>query len=148
MDAVQEVPPDSVVGLDLSRRGLTSLAPWLGGQAALLSLETLDASRNELPALRGLGALPRLRVLNLFFNRVGTLRELLRLRASARSLRVLDLRLNPVARVEGYRRCVGGDSPRRSAAARRGARRARRRSHTRPAPHRPPAGSRCRSFRR
>ena len=105
---MEEVPPDSVVGLDLSRRALTTLAPWLGGQAALLSLETLDASRNELGALRGLDALPRLRVLNLFFNRLGALRELLRLRASARTLRVLDLRLNPVTRVDGYRRCGGG----------------------------------------
>lgn len=102
--SVDTVSPDSVVGLDLSRRGLSDVSPYLCGVSALSALETLDASRNELASLRGLGALPRLRVLNLYFNRIATVRELTRLRASARVLRILDLRLNPVARVDGYRR--------------------------------------------
>jgi Leucine-rich repeat (LRR) protein len=107
---MEEVASDSVIGLDLSRRGLHSLAPWLspgeGEEAPLGQLETLDASRNALTCVRGLQHLPRLRVLNLYFNRVEALAELLRLRACAGTLRVLDLRLNPVTRLEGYRRCV------------------------------------------
>jgi len=100
---MEEVSAEAVVGLDLSRRALPSLAPWLGG-GELRALATLDASRNELADLRGLGALPALRALNLFFNRVGALGELARLAPAARALRTLDLRLNPVTRAEGYRR--------------------------------------------
>lgn len=103
--AVEEVAGDAVVGLDMSRRGLADLSPWLGG-GALRSLETLDCSRNVLASLRGVAALPRLRVLNLYFNRVEALGELLRLAPCAASLTVLDLRLNPVTRIEGYRRCA------------------------------------------
>jgi len=107
---MEEVQSDAVVGLDLSRRALGSLSPWLspceGEEAPLGRLETLDASRNSLTSLAGLEHLPRLRVLNLYFNRIEQLAELLRLRVVAVTLRVLDLRLNPVTRLEGYRRCV------------------------------------------
>ena len=106
---MDEVTCDVVVGLDLSRRGLSDLTPWLSPgeneEAPLGQLETLDASRNALKALAGMEHLPRLRVLNLYFNRVEELAELLRLRPAASTLRVLDLRLNPVTRLEGYRRC-------------------------------------------
>ena len=107
------MPSDSVIGLDLSRRGLHSLVPWVcpgeGEEAPLGRLETLDASRNALACVRGVEHLPRLRVLNLYFNRIEQLAELLRLRVLASSLRVLDLRLNPVTRLEGYRRCVAAE---------------------------------------
>lgn len=109
---MDEVTCDVVVGLDLSRRGLSDLTPWLSPgeneEPPLGQLETLDASRNALKALAGMEHLPRLRVLNLYFNRVEELAELLRLRAAASTLRVLDLRLNPVTRLEGYRRCGFG----------------------------------------
>ena len=58
------------------------------------------------PHARGIHHLPRLRVLNLYFNRIEQLAELLRLRVVAPTLSVLDLRLNPVTRLEGYRRCA------------------------------------------
>jgi len=107
---MDEVGSESVVGLDLSRRGLSDLSPWLspgeGEEPPLTMLETLDASRNALRSVAGVEYLPRLRVLNLYFNRIEELAELLRLRSSAGALRVLDLRLNPVTRLDGYRRCV------------------------------------------
>ena len=109
---MDEVSSDSVVGLDLSRRGLNDLSPWLspgeGEEPPLAMLETLDASRNALKSVLGLEFLPRLRVLNLYFNRIEDLAELLRLRSAASALRVLDLRLNPVTRLDGYRRLVLG----------------------------------------
>ncbi len=108
---MEEVSADAVVSLDLSRRALPSLAPWLsppfpGCAPPLEHLEALDASRNALCGARGLEHLPRLRSLNLYFNRIEQLAELLRLRPAAGTLQALDLRLNPVARLEGYRRCV------------------------------------------
>ena len=109
--AFEEVTADAVTGLDLSRRALASLSPWLspshpGCRAPLGHLESLDASRNVLCSARGLEHLPRLRSLNLYFNRIEQLAELMRLRPAAATLQSLDLRLNPVARLEGYRRCV------------------------------------------
>ena len=110
--SVEEVASDSVAGLDLSRRGLHDLRPWVapgeGEEAPLARLETLDASRNALRGVEGIHHLPRLRVLNLYFNRIEQLAELLRLRVVAPTLSVLDLRLNPVTRLEGYRRCARG----------------------------------------
>lgn len=108
---MDEVSGDEVVSLDCSRRALATLAPYFspphaGCPPPLGSLECLDASRNVLSHTRGLEHLPRLRALNLYFNRIEQLAELLRLRPAAASLHTLDLRLNPVARLEGYRRCV------------------------------------------
>lgn len=101
---MEDVPASSVVGLDISRRALSDARQWLS--ADLSALETLDASRNEMSSLRGFEALLSLRALNLYFNRIAGLGELLRLRGAARTMRSIDLRLNPVAREEGYRRCV------------------------------------------
>ena len=108
---MDEVSGDEVVSLDCSRRALATLAPYFspphaGCPPPLGSLECLDASRNVLSHTRGLEHLPRLRALNLYFNRIEQLSELLRLRPAAASLHTLDLRLNPVARLEGYRGCV------------------------------------------
>ena len=101
---MEDVAASSVVGLDLSRRALVDIGIWIGGSGELSGLETLDASRNELTSLCGFETLPSLRALNLYFNRITGLNELLRLRGAARTLRSLDLRLNPIAREEGYRR--------------------------------------------
>ena len=108
---MDEVSGDDVIAIDCSRRALPSLAPYFapsfpGAPAPLEQLEALDASRNVLASLRGLEHLPRLRVLSLYFNRVEQFAELLRLRPAAASLHTLDLRLNPVARLEGYRGCA------------------------------------------
>jgi len=106
-----EVFGDDVLALDCSRRALASLSPYVsppyaGCPAPLSQLESLDASRNVLSHTRGLEHLPRLRALNLYFNRIEQFGELLRLRPAAATLHTLDLRLNPVARLEGYRGCV------------------------------------------
>ena len=111
--AMDEVFGDDVISIDCSRRALASLAPYLappyaGCAAPLSALEALDASRNVLAHTRGLEHLPRLRSLNLYFNRIEAFAELLRLRPAAATLHTLDLRLNPVARMDGYRGCVFG----------------------------------------
>ena len=62
----------------------------------LLSLPTdLDLSRNGLSTLEGLASLRKLRRLNVYYNVVGRLHEVDRLRANT-DLQELDLRLNPV----------------------------------------------------
>jgi Leucine-rich repeat (LRR) protein len=90
--------------LDVSRRGISDLLPWVGDQS--LSLITqLDASRNSLRSTTGIEYLVELRTLSLYYNKIDDLHELRKLRR-CRSLQSLDLRLNPVTRVEGYRGCV------------------------------------------
>ncbi len=89
-------------GLDVSRAGLTDIAPWLDAPA-LAGVRTLDASRNALRAAAGIAAaLPRLRALSLYYNRVAAVRDLAPL-AGAKKLASLDVRLNPVCRVADYR---------------------------------------------
>ena len=62
---------------------------------ALHSLTELDLSRNGLTSLEGLASLRNLRHLNVYYNVVGRLFEVDRLRANPQ-LESLDLRLNPV----------------------------------------------------
>lgn len=87
--------------LDVSRKGITDLAPWLCDQALSL-VSSVDLSRNSLTTTCGIEALPHLRSLNLYYNRIEELSELWRLRRCP-GLQSLDLRLNPVTRVDGYR---------------------------------------------
>lgn len=96
--------------LDVSRKGLPALAPWLAGSCAppaLAGLHTLDASRNCLRTTEGLQALGALRGVSVYYNRVDGLHGLAPL-AACPHLRVLDARLNPVCRTSNYRVCVMG----------------------------------------
>ena len=68
-------------------------------------ITALDVSRNSLINFEGLSALQSLHSLNAYYNCVGDLSAIERLRCNG-SLRVLDLRLNPVSRVEDYRLMV------------------------------------------
>ncbi|XP_025116292.1 centrosomal protein of 72 kDa-like [Pomacea canaliculata] len=62
-------------------------------------LKSLDLSRNALESLQGLESLGLLEKLNLYYNNIGSLEELKRLKHTP-NLKELDLRLNPVTRSE------------------------------------------------
>ena len=66
------------------------------------SLVDLDLSRNGLTTMDGLQTLRRLKRLNIYYNVVGRLNELDKLRALS-ELEVLDLRLNPVTHAGRHR---------------------------------------------
>lgn len=70
-----------------------------------MNLTELNLSRNSIASLDGLAALPRLTTLNLYFNKISSLAEVLHLRGSV-VLSSVDLRLNAVTKEEGYRRFV------------------------------------------
>ncbi|KAK3579173.1 hypothetical protein CHS0354_022710 [Potamilus streckersoni] len=63
-------------------------------------LKQLDVSRNAITSLQGLEHLQLLEKLNLYYNSIGSLEELKRLKHNP-NLKELDLRLNPVTRTEG-----------------------------------------------
>uniref|UniRef100_A0A8D0WEK1 Centrosomal protein of 72 kDa n=2 Tax=Sus scrofa TaxID=9823 RepID=A0A8D0WEK1_PIG len=65
----------------------------------LLSLKSLDLSRNSLVSLEGIEYLTALESLNLYCNRISSLAEVFRLRSLA-ALSDVDLRLNPVVKSE------------------------------------------------
>ncbi|KAL3860763.1 hypothetical protein ACJMK2_010835 [Sinanodonta woodiana] len=62
-------------------------------------LKQLDVSRNAITSLQGLEHLQLLERLNLYYNSIGSLEELKRLKHNP-NLKELDLRLNPVTRTE------------------------------------------------
>lgn len=64
-----------------------------------LRLKELDLSRNSLHSLEGLEHLKCLEKLNLYYNNIGSMKELERLRFNT-SLVELDLRLNPITKEE------------------------------------------------
>lgn len=69
-------------------------------------LKELDLSRNILESLERIEQLRCLESLNLYYNNIGSPKELYRLRGNA-NLAQLDFRLNPVARNEAdYRLCL------------------------------------------
>jgi hypothetical protein len=76
----------------------------------LSALHTLDLSRNALTSLEGLGSLPSLRVLNVYYNRVGDVNEAWWLRTLP-ALAQLDMRLNAAAHAPQYRRYAYGSEP-------------------------------------
>ena len=92
--ALGEQALESATALQLSghRQQLTSLG---GALAACHALTDVDLSRNGLATLHGLQSLQQLRRLNLYYNAIGEVAELSRLRHHP-ELAVLDLRLNPV----------------------------------------------------
>ncbi|XP_047633384.1 centrosomal protein of 72 kDa isoform X2 [Phacochoerus africanus] len=65
----------------------------------LMSLKSLDLSRNSLVSLEGIEYLTALESLNLYCNRISSLAEVFRLRSLA-ALWDVDLRLNPVVKSE------------------------------------------------
>ena len=71
----------------------------------LSSLTHLDVSRNNITSLSGLDGLLTLESLNLYYNKIDDMRQILLLQLHS-SLRALDMRLNPVCRQEGYRSFV------------------------------------------
>ncbi|PAA93850.1 hypothetical protein BOX15_Mlig006794g1 [Macrostomum lignano] len=72
----------------------------LGSSLVMFSrLKNLDLSRNALCSLSGLDSLAQLESLNLYYNCIDSMSELLKLRKNVR-LQQLDLRLNPVSRSE------------------------------------------------
>lgn len=84
--------------------GLTDVGEWV---AALPNLEELYASKNNFSHLRGLEALTCLQTLILCGNCIESLSELWRLRDEtgvAHPLKVLNFKLNPVAKDPLYRR--------------------------------------------
>lgn len=64
-----------------------------------IRLKHLDLSRNAIETLEGLEQLTHLETLNLYYNNVPSLKELLRLKHNTK-LKSLDLRLNPVTKNE------------------------------------------------
>lgn len=73
-----------------------------GQELDLNNILSVDLSRNAISSLKGIELVPNVQKLSLYFNRIENFTELMRLRACGR-LVSLDLRLNPVARLEGYR---------------------------------------------
>ena len=73
---------------------ITSLGHGLSG---MISLTSLDLSRNSITSLRGLKSLGQLAHLNLYYNAVAELGAVEHLRHNL-ELRSLDLRLNPCTR--------------------------------------------------
>ena len=67
------------------------------GLASMISLTSLDLSRNSITSLRGLKSLVRLQHLNLYYNAVADPSAIAHLRHN-QELRSLDLRLNPCTR--------------------------------------------------
>jgi hypothetical protein len=97
----QDVPSAAeLTHVALQKRGLSSLGRGFG--AAAHSLTSLDLSRNKIAVLDGFQALVSLKSLSLYFNHVAELSEATRLRDN-RSLATLDMRLNSVTRLDGYR---------------------------------------------
>ena len=68
-------------------------------------LRELSLARNALTSLTGLEKLPHLKSLNVCFNKIASVDEVHCLRGLSQ-LTTLDLRLNPVTRVKGYRKLV------------------------------------------
>ena len=73
--------------------------------SGLLSLVSLDLSRNELTSVRGLEQATSLVNLSLYYNRIAYLDEA-RILSKLKHLESLDLRLNPITRDEIYRSYV------------------------------------------
>ncbi|RYG56379.1 hypothetical protein EON66_03055 [archaeon] len=110
-------PPRSALGtmecrVDLSKRALHRVAPTSFAQLALV--QHLNLAYNQLRCVDGIEQCTQLRELSLYFNGVGRMAELARLRACAQ-LSHLDCRLNPITTTPHYRRyapvvTVGQDS--------------------------------------
>lgn len=88
----QDITTTTVLHLSGHRQQLTKLGSAL---VPCRSLTEVDLSRNGLTSIQGLQTLFQLRKLNLYYNVIGDLSELSRLRHHP-SLAVLDMRLNPV----------------------------------------------------
>lgn len=92
---------DSPLSLNLQLRGLTRLPHDV---LCLRNIRQLDASRNAFESLEDFALLPQLQELSLYFNKVSSLSAVVAL-ATLPRLISLDLRMNPVCRLSGYRRC-------------------------------------------
>ncbi len=90
-----------ISALDLSRKGLASADVWLDAPV-LRGLHHLDLSRNAIAACTGIERVTQLRTLSLYYNRIERLADIACLRG-CRFLSSLDLRLNPLCRLEAYR---------------------------------------------
>lgn len=92
--------PSMLASLSLGGMKLASLGVALHG---LQDLVHIDLSRNAITSFRGLERCPSLTRLVVYYNKIADCREVLLLKANEQ-LQELDCRLNPVTRIDYYRR--------------------------------------------
>lgn len=93
---------NTIEGIDLSRKGVLSLDIWLDSPL-FLTVRNLNVARNALTNCYGIDKLYQLRNLNLYYNRIASLNDIVPLQQCSQ-LSSLDLRLNPICRMNNYRR--------------------------------------------